>query len=82
MSYVNLSSTRIGDDGLKELEDLDDVEVLDLTGTLITDAGLDHLKGLTRLQMLVLDGTHVTPAGIDTLRQSLPAVAILFSRLF
>jgi hypothetical protein len=80
MSYVNLSSTRIGDNDLKELEDLDDVEVLDLSGTDVTDAGLSHLARLPRLQMLVLSGTHVTPAGIDTLRQSLPAVAILFSR--
>ena len=80
MSYVNLSSTHIGDDELIELEDLPDVEVLDLSGTEVTDAGLAHLKGLPRLQMLVLNGTHVTEAGLDELRQALPTVAILFSR--
>jgi internalin A len=79
MSYVNLSSTHVGDDDLKNLENLDDVDVLDLSSTEVSDAGLGHLKRLTRLQMLVLSGTHVTPAGIDELRHALPGLAIVFS---
>lgn len=80
MSYVNLSSSRIGDNDLVNLEDLPDVEVLDLSGTGVTDAGLRHLKHLTGLQFLVLDGTQVTPGGLNELRKALPGVAIFFSQ--
>lgn len=79
MSYVNLSSTQIGDDDLECLEGLSDVAVLDLSCTAVTDAGLAHLKHLRRLQMLVLLGTHVTEAGLGELRQALPGLAILAS---
>jgi hypothetical protein len=80
MSYVNLSSTHIGDNDLVELDGMSDVDVLDLSGTNVTDAGLGHLKRLSRLQILILDGTHVTAAGIADLRQALPGLAIVASR--
>lgn len=79
MSYVNLSSSSIGDDDLECLEGLSDIDVLDLSCTAVTDAGLAHLKHLRRLQMLVLLGTHVTEAGLGELRQALPGLAILAS---
>ena len=79
MSYVNLSSTHIGDDDLACLEGLSDIAVLDLSCTEVTDAGLIHLKHLDRLQMLILVGTQVTEAGLRELRQALPGLAVLAS---
>lgn len=79
MSYVNLSSTRLGDDDLACLDGLSDVDVLDLSGTLVTDAGLSHLWQLKRLQVLMLDGTQVTDRGLAALRQALPDLAIVIS---
>ena len=69
---VDLSGTRVSDDGLKHLKGLTDLGSLYLNNTQVTDAGLEHLKGMTHLRSLSLRGTKVTDEGIQELQQALP----------
>jgi hypothetical protein len=68
LQHLNLSNTRIGDEGLEHLQALASLRSLDLRDTLVTDHGLKSLRGLTTLQNLSLWGNHVTDAGLANLR--------------
>lgn len=61
---LDLSGTRISDQGLAYLQDLEGLRSLSLYGTSVTDAGLVHLAPLTGLQKLWLDRTDITDAGL------------------
>ncbi|MFO1092249.1 MAG: hypothetical protein U0992_02910 [Planctomycetaceae bacterium] len=66
--HLNLSDTRITDDGLDCLKDLSTVEDLDLSGTQVTGAGLKHLAALPKLHELRLSETAVTDLGLADLK--------------
>lgn len=61
-------ATAKSDAGLKALEELSDLQILDLTDSRVTDAGLSHLKAFPRLERLRLDGADVTDAGLEHLK--------------
>lgn len=53
-----------GNEQMRQLTELADLEDLQLVRTQVTDAGLVHLKQLTRLSSLYLNGTQATDAGL------------------
>jgi hypothetical protein len=65
---VDLNFTQVTDDGLKRVEELSQLQVLQLMVTEVTDTGLEHLKGLTQLRVLYLDGNYITDAGLEHLK--------------
>ena len=67
----------ITDNGLKYLEKLVNLRVLELQGQNITDAGLVHLKGLKNLEKVNLGHSDVTKAGIAELQKALPDCEII-----
>jgi hypothetical protein len=64
LSGLNLSRTRITDDGLAEVARHGELRRLTLNYTQITDDGLAHLEGLRGLILLELPGTRITDAGL------------------
>jgi Leucine-rich repeat (LRR) protein len=65
---VYLTSTRITDAELAQLQGLTSLRVLSLDKTRVTDAGLPHLQGLTSLQGLSLVNAHITDAALAELK--------------
>jgi hypothetical protein len=76
LQYLQLSSTRVTNAGLRYLQRLTGLRVLWLYDTHISDEGLIHLQGLTGLQVLNLRGTLVSRGGVDALQQALPECEI------
>ena len=65
---LNLSFTKISDDGLKHLKELAGLEVLSLGTVPITDRGMAELKRVGNLSRLNLLGTRVTADGVKELK--------------
>jgi hypothetical protein len=57
---LGLRRTRIDDDGLSEIKDLQQLTSLDLSGSGISDRGMEQLDGLTNLERLDVSNTRVT----------------------
>ena len=69
LSHLDISANpKITGAGLKYLQELTHLEVLDLHGTRVNDTGLSHLEGLPRLRSLDLSGTDLTDAGLEHLK--------------
>jgi hypothetical protein len=68
---VDLSRTKVTDNGLIEVFELFKLRNLYLVGTEITDYGLENLRGLAHLRHLNLDGTKVTDEGMIELSELL-----------
>ncbi|MCH8822752.1 MAG: hypothetical protein IH984_04515 [Planctomycetes bacterium] len=66
--WLDLSTTGISDDGLKQLSSYGQLKRLGLQQTGITDAGLENLVKLKTLEVLNLHSTTVTNEGIQALR--------------
>jgi hypothetical protein len=64
---VNLCDTNITNQGLRCLENHQDLRSLDLASTKINEGDLDHLTGL-RLRRLSLFGTRASDAGLKSLK--------------
>jgi hypothetical protein len=63
--YLDLSGTRVTDEGLKGLKELKHLRTLVLSRTEVTDAGL---KGLEQVESLDLSRTRVTDGGVKGLK--------------
>lgn len=59
--------TLAGDEGVKYLRDLTELEDLDLYGVKITDIGVQYLRKLTKLRRLNLLGAQITDASAEIL---------------
>ena len=68
LTWLNLATTKVTDEGLAQLAPLTKLTSLHLEKTGITDAGLAHLSGLENLQYLNLYGTQVSDAGLAHLK--------------
>jgi hypothetical protein len=68
----HIDATQITDIGVRQLQDLNELEYVDLSDTGITDAGLDYFKGKSHLQMLNLSGDQISDAGVNDLQKALP----------
>ncbi len=64
MTALDLSSTKVTDEGAKILADATDLKSLRLPETDVSDLALDHLTKLSHLESLNLYGTRVSNAGI------------------
>lgn len=73
---VSLAGTKVRDEDLAILRDLDGISSLNLGATNISNAGLKHIVGLTSLTSLTLSGTQVDDAGVTELR-ALPGLITL-----
>lgn len=68
LAWLNLSRTRISDEGLREFSNFENLVRLHLDNTDITDDGLEHLKDLNRLEYLNLyNAPKITDAGLEHL---------------
>jgi serine/threonine protein kinase len=67
ISLLNVSLTKIGDEGLLSLGRMPRLAHLFLVGTSVTDEGLDALSGFPELATLFVKDTGVTDAGLDRL---------------
>ena len=75
LSFLNLSNTKISDDGLKALRFHDKgyelhLYEIDLSDTQITDAGLAYLQDFSYLRKLNLSGTAITGSGLHHLNET------------
>jgi len=64
---VNLFSTKVTDEGLKELAPLKHLTLLAIRDAKVTDAGLKELATFKNLATLYLNDTYVTDAGLKEL---------------
>lgn len=65
---LRLSGTDIGDESLRALGRLRDLQILDVTGAeRITDEGIAALRNCTSLEHLLLDGTGITSASLPVI---------------
>lgn len=62
-----IGSTRIRDDGLRNLRGLTEMTYLWLNGTDVGDKGMEHLSDMKNLVWLDLSQTNVTDGGLDHL---------------
>jgi hypothetical protein len=80
LELLDLSTTKIGDDGLANLSELDFpyLETLVLEGLPnVTDKGISQLAGFRSLEFLSVAGTKITRKGAEHLRSKLPGLTIL-----
>jgi len=69
LRMLNLTHTKVGDDGLRILDSLPELAELYLGTTRVSNAGLRHLKGLSKLRKLVLhDVLLITDPGMEQLK--------------
>jgi len=67
LRYLILESTRVTDDGLRDIGSIATLERLWVPGTSISDRGIDHLRHHPQLYSLVLTNTSVTDAAVKDL---------------
>jgi internalin A len=66
LTYLNLSLTRVTDQGMQEIKSLKNVEDLDLTwAEYITDEGLAAIKDWRKLKKLSVHGTKISDTTLD-----------------
>jgi hypothetical protein len=64
---LNLSNTRISDEGMSAFKRLPFVDELNLANTQVSDVGLENLKDQRYLRWLCVGGTKATPVGVESL---------------
>ena len=72
LRLLDLSFTRVGDEGLKSLASLPELRHLSLIGCRVTDSGTDSLTRLERLREIYLAKTQVSSQAIEKLRSRFP----------
>jgi AcrR family transcriptional regulator len=65
---VDFRDRKVTDAGLKELQELKNLQDLHLGNTQVTDVGLKQLRDFHQLKDLRLDGTNVTDTGLKELK--------------
>ena len=64
VTYLNLSFSKVTDEGLKDVAKLEKLKLLYLIDTKITDTGLKEVAKLKNLSYLLLKDTKITDAGL------------------
>lgn len=67
ISILDLTKSRVTDEGLRDLVRIRGLQCLILNNTAVSDAGMERLLFLKDLRALELKGTRVTEAGLKTL---------------
>lgn len=76
LRLLDLSFTRVGDEGLKSLAALPELRHVSLIGCRVTDIGTDSLMRLERLREIYLAKTQVSPQAAEKLRLRFPMCRI------
>ncbi len=76
LRLLDLSFTRVGDDGLKSVTSLAELRHLSLIGCRVTDRGTGSLARLHQLHELYLAKTAVSSAAAEHLRRRIPMCRI------
>jgi len=76
LKVLSLARTDIGDQGIRRLVELKDLEALFLIDTQITDASLEPLTRMTWLKKLYVQETGITVEGAQRLIQALPKTEV------
>jgi len=66
---VSLMDSRVNDEDLEFLKDLNGLQTLDLRSTKINGRGLLHLKDMKSLKTLLLHHTPITDAGMKQIKE-------------
>jgi hypothetical protein len=77
LHVLRLYAGPVGDDGLRPVGRLTDLEVLIAQNVQMTDAGLDHLAGLKKLKRLEIQGNRVSDAAVARLKKVLPELEVV-----
>lgn len=72
LRLLDLSFTRVGDEGLKSLASLPELRHVSLIGCRVTDNGTDSLMRLERLREIYLAKTEVSTQAAEKLRRKFP----------
>jgi len=72
LEKLNLSNTKITDQGLAALGNLAALQELDVSRTDISDASFDLLTDFATLKKLNIEMTRFTPDAVQRLKQRLP----------
>ena len=73
LNNLRIQNSKITDEGLKALSDMDQLEYMTLS-CLATDQGLQTLSGLKSLAHLQIASPFLTDAGIDAFAKTLPSL--------
>lgn len=76
LRLLDLSFTRVGDEGLKSLLTLSELRHISLIGSRVTDHGTDSLERLDRLREIYLVQTEVSSQATEKLRRRFPMCRI------
>lgn len=76
LRLLDLSFTRVSDEGLKSLVALPELRHISLIGCRVTDRGTDSLMRLERLREIYLAKTQVSPQATEKLRRKFPMCRI------
>jgi Leucine-rich repeat (LRR) protein len=78
LKKLNLSESRINDDGVKLLKPLTELEDLNLSQTEITPATLEQIVEFKKLQKLTISFcTMITSDAKETLQKAMPDLKII-----
>ncbi|MEM9942160.1 MAG: hypothetical protein AAF939_11285 [Planctomycetota bacterium] len=77
LTKLHLEKTKIGDEGLKHLLNMKQLEYLNLYDTQVTDQGIQQLEKLPSLKKLYVWKSKVTPVGMDQLKKAKPDLEIV-----
>lgn len=82
LKYLSLKGTRVTDEGMKYVAELENLEKLALPSE-ITDASLSYLYGLKKLKYIDFGvDSGVNLAGVEKLKKQLPDCVIIYRGVF
>lgn len=69
---LNMGNSRISDEDVGLLHNIQNLKALDLRGTQVTDAAVDELAKIVTLERLEVSGSQISPEGIMQLQTARP----------
>ncbi|WP_430450861.1 hypothetical protein [Rhodopirellula europaea] len=79
--HLDLSRTRVDDEGLKSLAKMNNLETLNLTRTKVTGHGLRYIQSLPGLKTLRIERSLVSSDDYEQFKQLRPDVKVKWSTL-
>ena len=73
---LNLAETRVTDEDLDVLADIQNLKIVDLRSTDVTDAAIDKIIPLKSLILVLVTRSRMTPEGIERLAKARPELII------
>ncbi len=73
---LNMADSRVTNDDLAHLANVENLKTLDLRNTQVSDEGIKKLVPLKSLNLVILAGSQVTAEGIEALKAARPDIKI------